>query len=90
VKLSARARITATWGLLMAATLVSWFSARDAGNLRVATAIVLVISFAKMRYIGLEFMELRRAPLPLRIAFEVWGPVVCAVLLALYWLSAPL
>jgi hypothetical protein len=41
----------------------------------------------KARLIGLEFMELRRAPLALRLAFELWVLVVCAGLLGLYWLS---
>jgi hypothetical protein len=84
--LSVRARILAVWLLLVAATLVSW-ETREASDPRLATSAVLVIALMKARLIGLEYMELRRAPLPLRIGFEVWVLVVCAALLALYWRS---
>ena len=82
-----RPRITAAWLLLGLATLVSWESARSDAGLRLATSAVLAIAFVKARCIGLEFMELRTAPLPLRLIFEAWVAVVCAALLALYWLS---
>ena len=48
---------------------------------------VLVIAFIKVRFVGLEFMELRQAPLPLRLIFELWLILACATLLILYWLS---
>ena len=82
-----RTRITTAWLLLVLATLVSWESAREDVPLRLATSAVLAIAFVKVRCIGLEFMELRTAPLPLRVIFEAWVVVVCAALLALYWLS---
>ena len=82
-----RTRITATWLLLVLATLISWESARGDGSPRLATSAVLAIAFVKARCIGLEFMELRTAPLPLRLIFEAWVAIVCAGLLALYWLS---
>jgi hypothetical protein len=82
-----RTRIAAVWLALLAATLLSWESARGAADLRLATSGVLLIAFAKVRYIGLEFMELRTAPLALRLSFEAWLVAVCAALLALYWLS---
>lgn len=85
--MTARARIRVAWGLLVLATLLSFGSARGDEPLRLATSAVLAIAFVKVRCIGLEFMELRTAPLPLRIAFEAWVGIVCAALLALYWLS---
>jgi hypothetical protein len=84
---STRARIVATWLFLVVATLLSWESAQEAGQHRLATSAVVLIAFAKVRCIGLEFMELRTAPRPLRLAFEAWLVAVCSVLLALYWLS---
>jgi len=83
---SARSRIAAVWALLLVATLLSWESARGE-NLQLTTSAVLVIAFVKVRLIGLEFMELRTAPLPLRLGFESWVLLVCMALLALYWLS---
>jgi hypothetical protein len=84
MKPSARVRIPVVWLLLVGATLVSWESAQG-GEPRWASSAVLLISLLKARLIGLEFMELRTAPLPLRLAFEFWVLAVCAVLLGLYW-----
>ena len=80
-------RITAVWLLLVLATLISWESAHLGDDHRLSTSIVLVIAFIKARFVGLEFMELRAAPLPLRLIFELWVLLACAALLILYWLS---
>ena len=80
-------RITAVWLLLVVATLFSWESAHVGRDHRLATGAVLVIAFIKVRFVGLEFMELRVAPLPLRLIFEAWVVLACAALLILYWLS---
>jgi hypothetical protein len=87
MKPSTPTRILAVWLLLVAATLLSWESARDTAQMRLATSAVLLIAFAKVRCIGLEFMELRTAPRPLRLAFELWLLAAAALLLALYWHS---
>jgi hypothetical protein len=80
-------RITAVWLLLVLATLFSWESAHVGQDHRLATSIVLVVAFIKARFVGLEFMELRAALLPLRLIFEAWVILACAALLILYWLS---
>jgi hypothetical protein len=80
-------RITAVWLLLVAATLFSWESAHVGHDHRLSSSIVLVVAFIKARFVGLEFMELRDAPLPLRLIFEIWVALACAALLLLYWLS---
>ena len=80
-------RITAVWLLLVLATLFSWESAHVGNDHRLSSSIVLVIAFIKVRFVGLEFMELRHAPLPLRLIFELWVILACAALLILYWLS---
>lgn len=79
-------RVTLVWALLVAASLLSWESMAIAGDdARIARAAILVIAFVKVRMVGLEFMELRHAPLPLRIGFEAWGAIVCGALLVLFW-----
>lgn len=83
----APARVAVVWFVLLAATLLSWESARSAGDYRLASVVVLLIAFLKARLIGLEFMELRTAPRMLRSIFEAWTVVACAALLALYLLS---
>jgi caa(3)-type oxidase subunit IV len=85
VILDARARALAVWLVLIAATLVSWESARNSGDYRLASSAVLLIAFIKARLIGLEFMELRAAPRLLRLIFEAWTVLACTTLLALYW-----
>jgi hypothetical protein len=42
----------------------------------------------KVRYVILDFMELREAPRPVRIAFEAW-PVVVATLILGFWFLTP-
>jgi hypothetical protein len=49
--------------------------------------IVLAIAAIKVRLVGLDFMELRHAPIPLRAVFECYCVVMWAVLSGLYlWL----
>jgi hypothetical protein len=36
----------------------------------------------------LEFMELRDAPIPVRIAFEAWPVAVAAIILG-FWFATP-
>jgi Prokaryotic Cytochrome C oxidase subunit IV len=83
-----RNRITAIWLLLVAATLLSWESARVgfvAEEHRFVTSAIMLVAFVKVRFVGLHFMELRQAPLPLRLLFEAWLVVVCAAILIVYW-----
>lgn len=84
-----RHRTTAVWGGLVLATLVSWaLSAEHAWDSEtgrtVATVGILAVAFVKVRFVGLDFMELRRAPLPLRLIFEAWVLSVFTVLAVLY------
>jgi hypothetical protein len=80
-----RDRITAVWAVLMAATLVSWLL--GTGHRIGATGagiIILLVAFVKVRFVGRTFMELRRAPVPLLMLFEVWVVVVCVVAIGLF------
>jgi hypothetical protein len=85
-----RRRLTLLWLLLMGATAISWQLGHGFGfgeDMRLATTAIAIIAFVKARYVMLDFMELRTAPLPLRLVFEGWGVVVCAAVLTLYWLE---
>jgi hypothetical protein len=53
-------------------------------DLREASIVILVIAFIKIRYVMLDFMEIRGAPLPMRIGAEIWVGSVCATLVYLY------
>jgi hypothetical protein len=51
-----------------------------------ATAVaVVLIAYLKVRLVFLDFMELRTAPLPLRLSVEAWAALVCGAVVALYW-----
>lgn len=81
-------RATAVWLLLVGATGLSWEFGHGFGfgtDFRYGTLAVVIIAFIKLRIVFLEFMELRHAPLRLRLAFEAWTVVVCASVLILYW-----
>ena len=76
-----------SWLILIAATLVSWVVGAEHGVGSFAAVVVLAIAAAKIRLVGLDFMELRNAPIPLRAAFEAYCVVLWTVLSALYlWL----
>ena len=59
-------RVTIVWLLLVLATGFSWGATHDVGGLsmRTGTIAALVMAFVKVRFVVLDFMELRSAPLP--------------------------
>ena len=79
-----RNRAGASWLVLIAATLVSWAVGADHGTGSMAAVVVLAIAAIKVRLVGLDFMELRHAPIPLRVAFECYCVGMWALLSALY------
>ena len=82
-----RNRAGVSWLLLVAATLVSWLVGAEHGTGSTVGVVVLAIAAVKIRLVGLDFMELRHAPTPLRVAFEGYCVALWAVLSGLYvWL----
>lgn len=82
-----RTRATALWFLLIALTILSLEFFQKLGfndDHRLGAAVVIIVAFVKVRLVGLEYMELRRAPLLLRLFFEIW---VVAILLAILFVS---
>jgi hypothetical protein len=79
------------WAVLTTVTVISWIlgSAHgvSGGGLPLAMAIVLLIAFAKVHLVGRHFMELRAAPLRLRLLFDAWVAATFVVVLALYLAS---
>jgi Prokaryotic Cytochrome C oxidase subunit IV len=75
---------------LVAATLVSWLLGVDhrlqSANHAAIGAIVLTIAFVKVRFVGMDFVDLRVAPRWLRLVFDGWlfltGGVVVILFLA--------
>jgi hypothetical protein len=70
--------------VLIAATLVSYALGVEHGIGSATVVAVLGIAAIKIRLVGLDFMELRSAPIPLRAAFEGYCLALWAVLSGLY------
>lgn len=81
-----RTPATAVWALLITATAVSWALGTQHGmaNHQLASVIILLIAFIKVRLVGMYFMELREAPNVLRGLFEAYCVVVCSMLLGVF------
>jgi heme/copper-type cytochrome/quinol oxidase subunit 4 len=80
-----KSRVSLVWLGLIIATLISWRIGTDHGvHAHLATTVVLLVAFVKVRFVGLYFMELRDAPLPLRALFEGYCLVVCTTLIVMY------
>ena len=87
---SSQSKITVIWVGLIVATGLSWQFGHGFGfgeKFQYGTAAILVITFVKIRFVFLDFMELRTAPRPLRMAFEVWAISLCGTLIGLYWVG---
>ena len=84
-----RERVTWVWLCLMVLTCVTtWGLSKNLFSPAVAVVGNFLIAAVKVRYVMLDFMELREAPVPVRAAFEAWPWVVAAIILGL-WFATP-
>lgn len=84
-----RERVTMVWVALMAATCAStWALSKDVFSPAVAVTGIFLIAALKVRFVMLDFMELRAAPVPARVAFESWIVVVTLLILG-FWFATP-
>ncbi|WP_413467593.1 cytochrome C oxidase subunit IV family protein [Mycobacterium sp. RTGN3] len=81
-----RNRAEVTWLILIAAPPTSFAIGVEHGTGAAVVIVVLGIAAIKVRLIGLDFMEVRQAPIPLRVMFETYCVVLRAVLSGLYLL----
>jgi hypothetical protein len=82
--------ISYVWLVLMMLTVVSWGAGVEerAGGHRTALVLtILTISVVKVRMVGLYFMELRNAPIPLRAIFEGYCLVLFGLLAGMFFLA---
>ncbi len=73
-----------SWLLLIAATLASFALSSGHSESAWIAVVVLGIAAAKIRLVGLDFMELRHAPVALRTVFECYCVTLWTVLSMLY------
>jgi caa(3)-type oxidase subunit IV len=84
-----RERVTWVWLALVVLTCVTtWGLSQDMFRPAVAVVGNFLIAAVKVRYVMLDFMELRDAPIPVRFAFEAWPWAVAAIILG-FWFAAP-
>ena len=79
-------RIGLAWAGLLIATLVSWELGHGIGipSVRHASIAIILVSFVEVRFVVREFMELRHAPMALKLLADGWILVVCTVMIGLY------
>lgn len=83
-------RLLLVWAGLVVATLVSYLVGHDHSAIgEVGVVVALLIAFLKVRFVGLDFMELKGAPPVLRIAFEAWSVLVAGMVVVLYLIGSP-
>lgn len=87
--MTAAARTTAVWAGLSAITVVSWFlaPAQHAEPVAASTAItvaVLALALIKSRLIIQEFMEVRTAPVWLKLATDGWLVALFGAIVVIY------
>ena len=76
----------------MLATGLSWWLGTHSGSGAAtssssATITMLLVAFFKVRLVIMYFMEIREAPLPLKLACEGWVAVTCGAVLGFYLLA---
>jgi Prokaryotic Cytochrome C oxidase subunit IV len=82
-----RERVTWVWLGLMALTCITtWGLSKDLFIPTVGVVGIFVIAAVKVSYVMLDFMELRDAPIPVRVAFQAW-PVVVPMMILGFWFA---
>jgi len=84
-----RERVTWVWLGLMALTCITtWGLSKDLFIPAVGVVGIFSIAAIKVSYVMLDFMELRYAPMPVRVAFQAWPLAVAAMILG-FWFATP-
>jgi len=82
---SLRNPVVIVWAALVLATCAStWWLAKDAVAPAIGTAAIVVIAAIKIRFVIGHFMEVRTAPLQLRVITDFWLLAVTGLILGVY------
>ena len=80
-------RAAATWLILLVLTIANPILGSEGAGGDQFSVIVFTIAVVKVRLVGLDFMELRKAPVAMWSVFEAYCLILWAVLAASYlWL----
>ena len=84
-----RERVTWVWlGLVVLTCVTTWGLSQNLFSPAVAVVGNFLIAAVKVSYVMLDFMELRDAPIPVRVAFQAWPVAVAAMILG-FWFATP-
>ena len=82
-----RERVTWVWlGLVVLTCVTTWGLSKDLFSPAVAVVGTFLIAAVKVRYVMLDFMELRNGPIRVRALFEAW-PFVVAIVILGFWFA---
>jgi heme/copper-type cytochrome/quinol oxidase subunit 4 len=80
-----RKPVSIVWAGLMLATCAStWLVSKNPVAPEVATVATMLIAAVKVRLVMTHFMEVRRAPLALRLVCDGWLLAVTALIVTVY------
>ncbi|GAJ96997.1 hypothetical protein G6L29_31145 [Agrobacterium rhizogenes] len=77
-------RVALTWAILVALSILGSILGIEGEDSTLIAVIVLAFAVIKVRFVGLDFMELCHAPLAMRAAFEAYCVVLLGTLTGLY------
>ncbi|GAB4008968.1 cytochrome C oxidase subunit IV family protein [Nocardioides ultimimeridianus] len=81
-------RQTAVWLVLVLATaLTAALGLEERGSAKAVAVVLIAIGVVKLRLVAMHFMEVRRAPLALRLLIELYAAAVFASLAGIYLLG---
>lgn len=81
-----RTRYVRTWAILVVLAVVIPIVSVESHAGDLAVVLVLALASIKIRLVGLDFMEIRHAPVELRLAFEAYCAGLWVVLAGAYLL----
>ncbi len=83
-----RERATKVWlGLMVLTVLTTWVLSKELVSPAATVTGTFVIAAVKVRFVMLDFMELRGAPVGVRMVFQGWSAVVTALILGFWFLT---
>ena len=71
------------WLALVLATVFSWATSTGHGDIGLRNTAIIAVALFKARFVALDFMEVRTAPIALRFFVEAWAMVVAGILIAM-------
>jgi hypothetical protein len=77
--------VSIVWAALLLATFAStWLLSRNSVTPEVATVAIMLVAAVKVRLVIWHFMEVRRAPLALRLVCDGWLLAVTSLIVTVY------